>query len=357
MNGGNLQAALFLLNRPEPIRQSSLLMVLATGIGDGQTLIAGLKALASESSAPWSNRIGHLRLLLEQGQTLSEALTSASGLLPEPSLIAIRVGEDTGTLKQVLAEEAQRLMRDTGDSTPVQATLSNTLGWILAVGLVALSIVTFIMVFIIPKFKKIFEDFGMELPDITVSLIGFSDWLSNYWFLIILPGFTMLAILAFSLARWQQLSLTEGRTAFSEYFPRYWSPLILRLMSITVASGHSLNDSLHSILRELRPGTTATKLSAVRMNINAGKDCWEALQQEGFLKSREVSFLNSARRSGHLDWGLIHLARTLHRKRDGWIRVLVNFLQPSVVLFAGLIVGYICISLFMPLIELMNDLS
>lgn len=357
MDGGNLQATLFLLNRPEPIRQSSLLMVLATGIGDGATLIAGLKALAAESSAPWSNRIGHLRLLLEQGQTLSEALTSASGLLPEPTLIAIRVGENTGTLKQVLADEAQRLMRDTDGTTPVQATLASTVSWAIAVGMIGLSVVSFMMVFIIPKMKKIFEDFGTSIPKITVSLIGLSDWLLSYWYLIVLPIFTMFAFMLFNIARWQLLKLTEGRIAFAEYFPRFWSPLILRLMSITVASGHSLNDSLHSILRELRPGTTATKLSAVRMNINAGSDCWEALRQEGFLKSREVKFLKSATRSGHLDWGLIHLSRTLHRRRSRWTRILVSFLQPSVVLFAGLLVGYVCIALFMPLIKLMNDLS
>ncbi|MGB4737730.1 MAG: type II secretion system F family protein, partial [Fuerstiella sp.] len=100
-----------MLNRPEPIRQASLLMVLATGIGQASTLLNGLKALAAESGAPWSTRVMQLAALLEQGQTLSQALSAVQGLLPEPTLIAIRVGEETGTLRQVLAAEAQGLMR------------------------------------------------------------------------------------------------------------------------------------------------------------------------------------------------------------------------------------------------------
>jgi type II secretory pathway component PulF len=332
-------------------------MVLATGIGDAGTLIAGLKSLAAESSAPWSNRIHQLRVLLEQGQSLSEALTTTSGLLPDQSLIAIRIGEETGTLKQVLAEEAHRLMKQSDNASPIQASLPATLGWFFSVGNVALSVVGFIMIFIIPKFKKIFEDFNTDLPIITKQLILMSDWLLNFWYLIILPMFTVVCFGAFYLLHWRIQSLSKGRTAFAEYFPRYWSPLILRLLSITVAAGRSLGDSLHSILRELQPGAAATKLSAVRMRMSAGDNCWDSLNKEGFLKKREVAFLDAANRTNHLDWGLLHLARTIERSRRKWGQIATNLLQPVIVLSAGFAVAFICIALFLPLVKLLNDLS
>lgn len=357
MTGGNLQAILFLLNRPEPIRQSSLLMVLATGIGDAATLIAGLKSLAAESSPPWSNRIHQLRVLLEQGQSLSEALTTTSGLLPEQTQIAIRIGEETGSLKQVLAEEAHRLMRLSDNVSPIQASLPATIGWFFGVGSVAVSVVGFIMIFIIPKFKKIFQDFGTELPNITVELILMSDWMLGYWYLIILPALTVVGFGAFHLMYWRIQSLSNGRTAFAEHFPRYWSPLILKLLSITVASGRSLADSLHSILREMQPGAAATKLSAVRMRMNAGDDCWDSLKKEGFLKNREVAFLVASKRTHHLDWGLLHLGRTIERRRRKWGQMFTNVLQPLMILSAGFVVSFICVGLFLPLVKLLNDLS
>jgi type II secretory pathway component PulF len=357
MTGGNLQALLFLFNRPEPIRQSSLLMVLATGLGDSTSLLSGLKALAMESSSPWSDKISQLRLLIEQGQTLSEALSSATGLVPDATLLAIRVGEQTGTLRQVLAEEARRIMNQSASSSPAYPMISTTLAWMLTVGMLVLSIATFIMIFIIPKYKKIFSDFGTDLPAMTETLISASDWGATYWPLTILP--TMSCLLAAGVYMvWANLQqLTSGRIVCSEHFPRFWTPATLRLLSITVAAGESINDAVHAIHTQLRPGRAAVRLSAVRQELNAGNDCWTAMRNNGFLRRREVAFLESATRTRHLDWGLIHLARTIDRRRDRWIRRLLTIVQPMIVLSVGLVVAFVCIALFIPMVKLLNDLS
>jgi type IV pilus assembly protein PilC len=357
MTGGNLQALLFLFNRPEPIRQSSLLMVLATGLGDSTSLLSGLKALAMESSSPWSDKITELRLLIEQGQTLSEALSIATGLVPDATLLAIRVGEQTGTLRQVLAEEARRIMYQSASSSPAHPMISTTLAWMLTVGILALSIVTFILIFIVPKYKKIFSDFGTNLPAMTETLISASDWGAKYWPLTILPMMSCL-LAACAYLVWANLQqLTSGRIVCSEHFPRFWTPVTLRLLSITVAAGESINDAVHAIHTQLRPGRTAGRLSAVRQELNAGNDCWAALRNNGFLRRREVAFLESAARTRHLDWGLIHLARTIDRRRERWIQRLLTIVQPMIVMSVGLVVAFVCIALFIPMVKLLNDLS
>ncbi|MEO1984367.1 MAG: type II secretion system F family protein, partial [Fuerstiella sp.] len=223
---------LFLLNRPEPIRQSSLLMVLATGLGDSNSLLSGLKSLAMESASPWSDKITQLRLLIEQGQTLSEALSTATGLVPDATLLAIRVGEQTGTLRQVLANEARQLMNQSAAASPAQPMFSTTMAWMLVVGMIALSLVSFIMIFIVPKYKKIFSDFGTDLPALTEMLIGVSDWGAGYWPVTVLPMMSCL-LAASAYLVWAQLQrLTSGRIVFSEHVPRFWTPIILRLLSI-----------------------------------------------------------------------------------------------------------------------------
>jgi len=357
MSGGHLQAILFMLNRPEPIRQSSLLMVLATGIGHAPSLMAGLKALTEESSPPWSNRIAQLRVLLSQGQTLSEALTSATGLLPEKTLIAIRVAEEAGALKQVLADEAQRLMLDDQSGNSVQASFPTTLAWLLALGLIAQSVISFIMMFIIPKFNAIFEGFGVELPATTRALIGISDWMMDSFFLIVFPIVSLLLYGLYKLTRAHLRYLSTGHVLGSERFSRYWTPLILRLLSVAVSTERSLGDAVHAIQRELVPGRASRQLSGVRQSIYAGTDCWEALRTYGFLKHREVAFLNSTSKTHHLDWGLIHLGRTIERRRERWLRLGLSFLQPTVILLAGAVVGFVVVSLFMPIVKLINDMS
>ena len=355
--GGNLQALLFIMNRPERIRQSSLLMVLATGLGDSESLLSGLKSLAMESKPPWSNRIIQLRVLLEQGQSLSEALSTARGILPDDTCTAIRVAEECGTLRQVLADEARRLMDNESAGTAVQASLPATGIWILAIWVMSASIVSFIMMWIIPKFKKIFEDFGTDLPDMTELLISYSDWFLAYWYLMALPGLTFIAFPGWYILRGYLNYLSYGRIQLAEHVPRMWSSLILRLLSLVVATGTSLENGIHAILKELQPGNAAAKLSAVRQRMMAGDDCLEALASQGFLKDREVTFLEASRRTGHLDWGLLHLSRTIDRRRGRWALRIAGLIQPCVLLAMGSVVAFIVIALFLPLIKLLNDLS
>ncbi len=75
-----IQMWLFMTNRSEPLRQASLLMLLAGGVGHGDTLLQSLRAHEQESKSIWANKVGQLRMLLEQGHSLSGALSIVSEL-------------------------------------------------------------------------------------------------------------------------------------------------------------------------------------------------------------------------------------------------------------------------------------
>ncbi len=93
---GYIQNLLFMSNRPEPIRQTSLLMILAASVGNEDVLIDSLAAHAQETGPPWGDRVQTLRILLEQGMPLSQALANNPGLLPDSTVAAIRVAEKNG---------------------------------------------------------------------------------------------------------------------------------------------------------------------------------------------------------------------------------------------------------------------
>lgn len=357
MSGDHTQAFLFMLNRPEPIRQSSLLMVLATGISDGPTLMAGLKSLAEESGQPWGGRILQLRALLEAGHPLTDSLRSVGGLLPEQSMIAIQVAEETNSLKQVLGEEARRLMRSETTVTGVQPGLPETIAWLLAMAFVCQSIVGFLLIFIVPKLKAIFQGFELELPESTKTLINIADAGSQNWFLIAFPSASLLITAAVILGRSHIRFLSTGHVPLSRHFPRYWTPLILRSLSIVAAARKSLADGVHQIQKEMRPGKAAQKLSAVRQRLNGGEECWTALHMHGFLKRNEAEFLNSACRTRHLDWGLLHLSHTLERRRERLTQLCISLLQPVAIICGGCVVGFVVVAMFMPLVKMIHELS
>ena len=357
MSGGHLQYSLFFHGRPEPIRQSSLLMVLASSIGNGEMLIKGLRSLASESRGPYAKSVGALSEALEEGHALSEALMIAPPLLPEQTVIAIRAAERTGSLRQILADEAARLTISTASQSGSRKSPYLVAMWLAAVLVIMMYLVSFLMIWIVPKFKKIFQDFDVELPDSTLTLIGLSDFAFGSWPLFLLPVITMTFVTVWSLFWWRYQWLTYGRVMYAEHFVRWQTPIILRLLGVAVAAEAQLTDTLHAILSEMRPGRAARKLSAARLRIEGGEDCWEALQHEGFLKPREVNFLHASRKSSHLDWGLVHLARSFRQRHERLSNRITNIMIPVSILFMGAVVMFIATAVFMPLISLIEHLQ
>lgn len=352
-----LQTGLFAFNRPEPIRQASLLMVLASGIGNGDALINGLRSHAAECGSPWSDRVNALRILLEQGLPLSTALRNNVGLLPETVISAIRIGEQTGTLREVLADEAQRLVNESSNVQLLGLSAGNSLLWLAVVGTIMTSVVTFLMVFIIPKFKRIFEDFGTELPAITVRLLDISDFTIAFGGVLFLPVLGCVASIVFLRVYTSYQRITRGSPPLAEHWPRFWVPEVLRMLSITAAAGQPLPQTLHSIISDLRPGKAATALSGARYRMDTGQDAAEAMLSEKLISKREAAFLQASVRNGHLDWGLRHLGHAIEIKRLRWIKRLAMLIEPAVILIAGIFVGFVVIAMFLPLIKLLNDLS
>lgn len=352
-----IQMWLFMTNQSEPLRQASLLMLLAGGVGHGDTLLQSLRAHEQESKSIWASKVGQLRMLLEQGHSLAGALTIVSDLLPDQTISAIRVAEGTGALADVLMDEARRLHQQGRAKTLTGGNLERDLLWAAALIGIASSIVSFLMIFIVPKFKAIFYDFGVELPGITMDAIEVSDFILSYWYLFFLPGIATVFTFFWVLYSSQRKKLIHGYPRFAEIWPRYWLPGILRTLSLSAASGQPLGRALDSVMQDLPPGRTATLVSQLRHRVHNGEEPIETMRNVGLLRSSEVAFLKSSLKTHHLDWGLRHLADCVERRRQNFFRRITQFVGPGIILAVGFVVMFLVLAFFVPLIKLLNDLS
>jgi type II secretory pathway component PulF len=352
-----VQMWLFMTNQSEPLRQTSLLMLLAGGIGHGDTLLQCLKSHETESHGHWASKVGQLRLLMEQGHTLSSALAIVRDLLPDQTISAIRTAESTGTLPDVLIDEAKRISGSIHASRASGINPESLLLMTLVLGSVIFVIVSFLGRFIVPKLKEIFIGFGTELPNATVSLIRISDFVQSDWYLFLLP----VSALVFAGFWWIYTSSSQrlrlGYHRLMEHWPRYWLPGLLRQLSLSAATGQPLGTALDIAMMDIPPGRAARKISELRHRVTGGEDTIVALASVGLLSRKEAAFLRSSLRTRHLDWGLRHLAQSIEQRRGRWARRIPEILGPIVILFMGLIVLFVCIAFFMPLIKLLNDLS
>src|SRR3954470_6401946 len=132
---------------------------------------------------------------VESGSTLSEAFGKHPRAFDRLYVNMVKAGEAGGALEVIL----QRLAEFKEKSQSLKRKVKGAMVYPVAVITVATCIVGFIMYWIIPKFKEIFNDFGVELPAITKVLIEMSDWVVSYWFLI--PTIPIAMVLLFKIIR------------------------------------------------------------------------------------------------------------------------------------------------------------
>lgn len=338
------------------MQQGSLLWVLAIAVQNGQPLAPVVEAFAGDARGRWQGRLWALAELLNTGVPLAEALERLPGILPTRSVMAISIGAEVGSLKVALREEAVRFASEHADSQPYYGFVS-FLWYPCTLAFVMLNIVAFVMYWIIPKFKKIYEGFDVELPGITVTLIAASDLFVNYWYLV--PPL-LLALFAFAMTAGNEATgpWTWGPFEWTLRFrPRRATADILRRLSVIIEAQRSLTAGLAKMM-ELQPSASIRRrLREVATALLQGQDCWHALLAARLIKPGEAMLLDAAQRAGNVPWALRELADAIERRHRRRLAILLEFVRPAVMLCFGLIVAFVVVGLFMPLIKLVHDLS
>lgn len=294
---------------------------------------------------------------IESGSTLSEAMSKQPKAFDNLYVNMVKAGEAGGALEVIL----QRLAEFKERSESLKRKVKGAMIYPCAVITVATLIVGFIMYYIIPKFKKIFDDFGTELPGITVVLIKCSDSVVNYWYLgPVIP-----------LALWLMVKIIKkNRTgAFICDWIGLKIPLLglifrksiiartCRTLGTLVASGVPILEAL-AITRDTAGNAVFYKAyEHIIAAIREGESMAVPLRETRTVDEIVVNMVDVGEETGALDTMLYKVADVFDEEVGVLVEGLVNLLEPLMVVILGLIVGFIVIALFMPLIKLLNDLS
>ncbi len=337
-------------------RPSQLLWLLAVAVKHRRNLADELRAHAIGQSEGYGRRLMRCADSIDAGDSLGEALEQVLGLLPKWVVSEIRIGEATMTLDSTLARLAQQQLA-TLDWDLTRVTLTSWATYGVTYAMAGFSIVGFLMIFIVPKFKAIFNGFETELPKVTELAIKLADLFADYWFLFapLMWAFGWLAIevMRGEATRWKHLRYR----ILSPLYRVLDGPDILRQLSLIVSSGRSLTDGLTAMARFHHRPSVAKLLARVSIDVQAGDDCFERMRQQRLISAADESFLASAQRVGNLGWALNELAEIRERRLTHWARFWLEAFRPVPVLIAGVLVFFLAAAFFMPIVKLLNDLS
>jgi len=294
---------------------------------------------------------------VEGGNTLSEAMAKQPKAFDNLYVNMVKAGEAGGALEVIL----QRLAEFKERAQSLKRKVQGAMIYPVAVITVATAIVTFIMIWIIPKFKAIFEGFEIKLPAITEYLIAASDFIAQYWYLI--PA------IPFSLWLFIKIVKKNKTGAFicDKIFLKF--PLLGKILekSIVARTARTLGTLIASGVPILEALLIARDTSGNEVFVRAYQHIYTAiregesmavpLKETRVVDDMVVNMVDVGEETGALDNMLYKVADVYDEEVAVLVDGLISILEPLMVVVLGLIVGFIVIALFMPLIELLNKLS
>ena len=349
-------AGIHLIAGKRRVDQGTVLWTLAIATQCDLPITEELDTIANSLSGKQRRRANRLAGLLQSGVALDEALEQTPGVVPHFAVLAARVGSQNGNLAESLRDAAMLHSSREKQHQVGGSSLTLSLFYLTVVPLIALLILSSLMVYIVPKFKEIFEGFDTELPAITVRVIDLTELFELYTLgAVLLVGFlTVIVWLTIAYCRgWGENDILFG----GKWFRRLDVPGLLRNLAATVSAGGSLEESLGILAQSHRRTAVRKSLTHVHSQCVQGGDCWQAMYSVGLLTERDLAVVKSARRAGNLPWALSQLAVTIEKRiAYRWV-ALLEFVQPAFILLLGLGVGVLSAAFFLPLLKLVNDLS
>lgn len=325
---------------------------LADLVSAGLPLDRGLTVLIRQThSAGLRTRLQRVQEEVRAGRPLSEALALYPREFPRLYVNMVHAGETAGQLAEVLERLASYLENEITRRSQIVAAL--TYPAVLMV--VAISAVTFLLTFVIPRLRPVLTEMGHAPPVPTVILLAITGFITTYWKQLLAGAF----LIGFALR--QTLVTPSGRANWDTW--KLQIPLVGRLLSRIVASrfvrslgtmltgGVPILDSLE-IARDAVGNVAAGRtVDRVRESIRQGESLAEALEATGFFLPVVVHMAAVGEETGQLPKMLVRTAESLDFEIDSQIRRLVALIEPAIVVLMGAFVGFIVLSILLPIFD------
>ena len=331
---------------------------LSTLIGAGLPLVRSLYVLErQEKPGLLKTTIRGLAEQVEGGSSFSEALAKYPKTFPPLYVNTVKAGETGGVLELVLS----RLADFAEKSQKLNSRIKAALIYPALVLTLALSVLFFLVTFIVPKFMQIFKEMNVPLPLITQILLVISDFAKNRWFigLGIIIGLIVLYKILYGLTA-TRLILDRIKLDMPVMGPLLRKIAIARFsrtLGTLLSSGVPILQALMVAKDTTGNEVMARSIIRVHDSVREGETVAKPLLKAGLFPAMAVNMISVGEETGALDQMLLKIADVYDEEVDVTVTGLMSLLEPFLIIGMGLIVGFIVIAMFLPLFSLVTALG
>ena len=333
----------------------------STMIDAGVSLVRCLDVLGEQNSSPKLKKIIlDLKLEVEAGNMLSKAMSKYPGTFSNLFIGLIRAGEVGGVLEESLQRLSTFLEKDVELRRKVKAALT----YPVLVSVVALGIVMFLTIFIVPQFLKMFIDLGLkaeDFPAMTMSLKLFSDFMVyKFYYVAMIVGALWFACKLFGRTKvgHRFFDLVKLKIpVFGKLNHKVALARFSRTLATLLSSGVPILQALETVAGTVSNDVLSDAILDARARVREGDTISEPLYKSKMFPPMVIQMISIGQEAGSLDTMLSKIADFYDGEVDAAIASLTAAIEPLLIVFLGVTVGYIVIAMFLPLVGLIQGLS
>lgn len=326
---------------------------LATLLRAGIPLVEAFNALTDQADKDEiKNTLADVKRQVNEGSSLASALGEHPKHFSDLYVNMVKAGETSGNLETVL----QRLTEFLDAQIELRSKIIGAMIYPILMMAFGFVIMLLLFTFVIPKVTQIFKDQGAELPLVTRFLVGVSDGLLGYWFII----FPLMALGVWGFIRWKKSE--KGTDKFDRFILKV--PLIgslVRMIAISrfsrtlgtlLSSGVPLLQAL-DIVKDILGNTRLVEvIEDARSQIREGDSIAQPLKRSGEFPPLVVHMIAIGEKSGQLEAMLENVAISYNQQTDAKIEALTVVLEPIMIIFMGIGAAVVVFAIMLPILQL-----
>lgn len=331
---------------------------LAVIINSGVTIIEAIGILSEQVEKKFFKEV--LRAVgddVQKGKLLSQSMADYPDTFPEFLRNMIRVGEVSGTLDDIMNQLADYYENEERINRKVKSAMVYPI--ILAI--MTVGVVTLLMVMVLPMFSDVLSEMGAQMPLITVVLMAISNFMVHYIIVILLAVVVIvLALVSYGRTpngrlRFDAMKLTAP--LFKTLTVKVITSRFARSMGILLKSGINIIYAMDIMCTLIGNRAVEQKFTYASEEVKQGRGIADSLDKLGVFPPLLIHMVGVGERTGELDQMLLRTSRFFDDEVDAAISKMTTFIEPVMIVLLGGIIGTILLSIFLPMLSIMNSIS
>ncbi|MCC7040777.1 MAG: type II secretion system F family protein [Burkholderiales bacterium] len=327
---------------------------LATMLRAGVPLLQAFEIVARGHGNPrFSRLMMDIKNKIEAGSSMSQAFREHPKHFDQLYCNLVAAGEASGTIDAIL----ERLATYKEKILAIKGKIKSALFYPISVITVAIVVVWIIMVWVIPAFKKVFTNFGADLPAPTLIVMAISDWVVVWWWLVAL--IIAAAIFGFFAGRRRSAAFRYTTDRLMLKLPVIGAILEkatiarwTRTLQTMFAAGVPLVESLDAVGGASGNAVYVAATRKIQTEVSTGTSLTNAMANTQLFPTMVLQMTQIGEESGSLDNMLGKIADYFEREVDDAVAALSSLLEPIIIVFLGVVIGGLVVAMYLPIFKL-----